>query len=168
MLKSSEWSNVGGGDNSFTTKVVFAPTSEEAILDEGNYTSTEQGIAITNDGYRVIMGVPQLNKTFIYLRTGSTWSKELEITAGSGSDGFGSKVAINSDGSRCVIGTGSQSAKTCRIYSIENSVATLEGSIVGTGNYFPHGLSISGNGERVVAGDSINNRVIIHKRVGVT
>lgn len=71
-------------------------------------------VSINSDGTRIALGAPlasngltsQCGAVYIYLRTGTTWAQETILYASdrAANDNFGSAVAINSDGSRVVIG----------------------------------------------------------------
>ena len=57
MLSTSEWSNVGGGGNSFSTKIAFLPTSEEAIVRPSTYTNNSDEVYISGNGKVILVNV---------------------------------------------------------------------------------------------------------------
>ncbi len=65
---------------------------------------------ISGDGTRLLVGAYHhasvQGATYVYVRNGTTWSQEQELTAsdGASNDQFGTTLDLNSDGSRAVIG----------------------------------------------------------------
>ncbi len=109
----SAWSTV----LSFTTKAVYVPNSEEAIL-TGPVINSGYGfdVDITNDGTRVVIGAYAANSrgyleegaVYVYLKSGSTWTLEATLLNNvypQSYCGFGRSVAINDTGSCIAVGS---------------------------------------------------------------
>jgi hypothetical protein len=91
--------------------------TQEAILtasDKVAYDYFGQSVAISGDGTRCVIGADAVDYTplsevgavYIYIRSGSTWTQEVILTASDkgDSDQFGHSVSMSNDGTRCIIG----------------------------------------------------------------
>lgn len=161
---------------SFTTKAVYVPNSEEAIIvgPVTPYNSSGFGyyISIDQTGSRIaigaydttISGQTKAGNTYIYTRSGNTWSLESQLNiytmggAGAVSDiQAGRSVELTSDGTRCVIGCPGLGTYRGGAYVFVRSGTTwtseqvLYTNTYGTAN-FGHGIAINDAGNRILVG----------------
>lgn len=161
---------------SFTTKAVYVPNSEEAIIvgPVTPYNSLAFGyyISIDQTGSRIAIGAcyttisdqTKAGNTYIYTRSGNTWSLESELNiytmggAGAVSDiQAGRSVELTSDGTRCVIGCPGLGTYRGGAYVFVRSGTTwtseqvLYTNAYGTAN-FGHGIAINDAGNRILVG----------------
>ena len=95
------------------TRVSYTPTSEYAKLIASDAATSDlfgAAVAISSDGTRIVVGAhgkaTSTGSVYIYRKNGATWTQEAILLASDKvtNDHFGGFVAINSDGSRVVIG----------------------------------------------------------------
>jgi hypothetical protein len=93
-------------------------TIDPLIQQGGKLTGTTEvgagafgfSVAISSDGSTALIGGPADNATtgaaWVFTRSGSTWTQQAKLigSGGSGSPGFGSSVALSSDGSTALVG----------------------------------------------------------------
>jgi hypothetical protein len=105
-------------------------------------------VALSEDGTRAIVGVPEYTvgpvpsgtplgggRFRIFVRTGTTWASERELTSGVADEALGTSVAMSGDGSVVLIGGpgASSAAGRARVMRRSGSTWTLEGPLVPSG-----------------------------------
>lgn len=191
---------IGTGKIGTSYIYVFVRTStgwslEQKIADTGGSNGFAQArTSITGDGSRIAVGCPNYSsstgRTYIYVRSGSTWTLEATISGVSQvtGDKFGDSVSIDKIGNRVVIGapfrmnsSATYSVGAVYIYSRSGSAWTLETSFSSNGSV---GQSVSANTEsfgyciksdydctRVVISnfnDDVGIKAFIYKRTNVS
>jgi hypothetical protein len=105
----SSWGNLSSSEAHLANPSLASPGSDQFGW----------SVAMSSDGTKVIVGAKyamsdptQSGAAYIYTYSNSSWGTGVEITASdkAASDYFGSSVAMNSDGSRVIIGTPRQQA----------------------------------------------------------
>ena len=135
-MSTSNWSSI----NSLTTKAGYVPAVEETTLTaQDNLASNYFGwsIAVDNTGSRVVVGqingdgsVSNSGKAIVFLRSGSTWSREAILSSSNETAGgqFGVAVDIDSTGTRIIVGanyeTSSGATQGGRAYIFSRSGST--------------------------------------------
>jgi hypothetical protein len=71
--------------------------------EEAELVSEPGRVAISADGTRAVVGLPDGNRAVVFARTGATWS-EIAVLIGWGDIALGSAVALSADGSRVLVG----------------------------------------------------------------
>lgn len=167
----SDWSL----STSFTTKAVFLPISEEAIVsasDKVNNQMLGYSIAISADGTRVVVGVPYstvgandyCGAAYVYVRSGTTWTQEAKLID---VDRFNSaqmaaSVAISGDGTRIVLSSNLSSpggvyrAGVAIVYVRSGSTWSQEASVSATVKtahaQLGNSVSLNTDGTRLLVG----------------
>jgi hypothetical protein len=130
--------------------------SEQATLDDpGGAASDGFGDSVAISGFRVVVGAPGSNSStgaaYVFVRSGSTWSQQVELTAADGAAGdqFGSSVAVN--GLTAVVGAPDKNSNTgaadvfTRIGSTWVQLPQLTAPGGAAGDYFGSSVAISGS-----------------------
>lgn len=145
-------------------------------------------VAINSDGTTAIVGAPNAENTsgiltgvtYIFTRSGSTWTLQKKIQAGDGANGdlFGTTVATNQDGNTILIGTGKISSNGyvyvfTRSGSIWTQQAKLSASDGAASDMFGgNSVALSNDGNTAVIGasgdDSSKGSAYIFVRTGTT
>ncbi|MCC6405502.1 MAG: FG-GAP repeat protein, partial [Candidatus Yanofskybacteria bacterium] len=150
--------------------VSFAPAVQAAYSQEQKIAIPSSAAfdfadhsAVTPDGSRMIIGARGKEAAYIYVRSGTTWTLEQQITGSDtvAGDNFGNSVAITSDGSRVVVGSYRQALNDPgAVYVFSRSGATwteeqkLTASDIGAGinGYFGYSVGIADDGSRLIVG----------------
>jgi hypothetical protein len=129
-------------------------------------------VALSSDGNTAIVGdhmddvgaMPDQGSAIIFIRSEGVWTQQQLITKsdGTGSDQFGSSVALSSDGNTAIITTQKDDVGRTRlqgsatIFTRSGSVWTQQQTITRTGggntDYFGASVALSGDGNTVIAG----------------
>lgn len=163
------WSNL----ISFTTRTTFLPVYEQAILSPSDRAASDQfgySVDISSDGTRVVVGAAaatigsftSCGKAYIFTRSGNSWTQEAVLSASDkvNSAVFGVSVAMDSTGTRVVIGASSavkNSINSGAIYVYVRSGTTwteevsLVSSNITAGDQFGRQVSINSDGSRILA-----------------
>lgn len=144
-------------------------TASDAVAGD----SFAYAVAMSTDATRIIVGA--INKTgtagtlqgaaYVYLRTGTSWAQEQKLLAGTpANERFGGAVAINSDGSRLLVGgTGPASY----IFLRTGSTWAQEAKLTTTGNVAS--AAMTADGSRVIIGSSANTgTAYVYLRTGTS
>ena len=180
---TSAWSET----RTVTTKVLFAPSHEQAVIIAADRVATDNfgyAVSMDGDGTRVVIGAlnddtvsPNDGSVYVWIRSGTTWTQEAKLT---GSDpyntaNFGNSVDISSDSTRLIVGApkANGSYGAAYIFTRSGSVWTQEVKLTGTPkltSYFGTSVGIDATGTRVVIGHpeyvSVSNygAVYVYKR----
>lgn len=161
----------------FTTKLIFTPTTEEAVIIGTPRAVDDQfGWSIKSDssGIRVAVGAISTKWTsnpsvisgsvYIFRKSGDSWIQEavLQPTSGDSTSSFGSSIGMNSDGSVLVVGESTAAASgvtACGVIHVYNRVGTtwtreiiLTASDKASNDLFGCSVDISSDGTRIVVG----------------
>ena len=170
-MSLSNWNTV----ISFSTKVSYLPTSEEAALSASDKASSDLfgcAISISSDGSRVAVGsmygdssgIANAGKAYIFSRSGATWTQEAILTASDkATDSWlGYSISIAYDGTRVAVGAmyatpgGIANAGKAYIFSRSGTTWTQEAVLTASDkasyDSFGSTVSISGDGTRVTVG----------------
>ncbi len=131
--------------------------SQQAKLTASDGASGDQfGSSVAIAGSTAVVSAPfrgaSSGATYVFVRSGSTWSQQAELTASDGAAGdeFGSSVAIA--GSTAVVGASGKNSNSGAAYVFERSGTTwsqraeLTASDGRSGDQFGHAVAISGSG----------------------
>ena len=144
------------GKNS-DTGVAYAfplPAPQAELTAPGGAAGDQFGYSVAIAGSTAVVGAPSGNSgtgaAYVFLRSGTTWSQQTELTASGGAAGdqFGSSVAIT--GSTAVVGAPSGNSGTGAAYVFLRSgtawsqQAELTASDGRFGDQFGHSVAISG------------------------
>jgi hypothetical protein len=139
-------SDIGGGDQ-FGKSVSISSDSNTAIVGAQNEDT----------------GASNAGAAYIFTRSGSTWTQQAKIQASDkeASDYFGENVSISGDGNTVIAGarfedTGASDAGAAYIFTRSGSTwtqqAKIQSSDIEATDYFGYSVSISGDGNTVIAG----------------
>ena len=122
------------------------------------------GLALSADGDTAVVGVSAepLGSAWVFTRSGETWSAGQELAGANrvARDGFGSSVALSSDGQTALVGAGGENFESIKggVYVFTRSGETwsqqgeeLEGS-ENTGDEFVSSVALSANGDTALVG----------------
>ncbi len=128
-------------------------------------------VSLSHDGsYLAVGAIGEYTSTnphgtvYVYVRSANSWSQQQKITAATASSGdlFGHSLAMSADGYTLAIGsssaddTATSNKSSVSIFKRTGSVWALEGSLLksgsGTSEYFGHSLSMSFDGDTLLAG----------------
>jgi hypothetical protein len=174
----------------WTEEAMLALTTKKA------YDYFGQSVSMSGDGTRCVVGAPSADpsslsgagQVSIYLRSGTTWTEEVILTASDKAtgDAFGGSVSISGNGTRCIIGasvadpSGLTSAGKAYVFSSDGTTwteeAILTASDKASGDYFGASLSIDNTGIKCIVGAAWTNtngfidsgKAYIFKRTGTT
>ena len=167
----SEWSD----SISFTTKSEYLANVEEVKLTASDKANTDlfgQSVAMDGTGTRVVVGargedaggLSDAGSSYVYLRTGSSWTEEAKIMASdkAAGDSFGQAVAIDSTGTRIAIGAyaedpgGTSNAGSVYIFTRSGTIWTEEAKLIasdkGSDDYFGYSVAMNSDGTRIIVG----------------
>jgi len=134
-----------------------------------------QSVDISNDGDTVIVGAynedtvaTDAGSAYIFTRSGTSWSQQAKIQASNAgsSDRFGQSVSIDSDGDTVVVGaafedTGGGNTGSAYIFTRSGTSWSQQAQIqpydVDGGDYFGRSVSISGDGDTVIASSYVED-----------
>jgi hypothetical protein len=157
---------VAPGAESAVQPVAFV---QQAALHGGFDSYFGDNVALSADGNTALVGVPTNNGgvgvAFVYVRSGSTWTRQAQLTAGdeTGSGGLGSGVALSPDGSTALVGgSGDNGHGAAWVFVRSGSTWTQEGAkLTGSGGigYSGFGLSValSADGSTALIGGRYDN-----------
>ena len=142
--------------------------AEEATLDSPGAVAGRQlgwSVAISGDGLRAIVGAPlddtvvgtDSGSVSIFLRTGTTWSREATILPTSAPARYGYAVAIADDGSRAVVGAPFEGSSGVVHLLVRTGTTWTEETSFGGNISFPSfgtAVAIAGDASSAVVGDS--------------
>jgi hypothetical protein len=147
------------------------------------FTNQPNGVAISADATRAILGSATNNgygSAFIYVRVGTAWIQEATLLSSDlvSGDKFGTGVAIDSTGTRVVIGApmktagGNSQQGVAYIYRRAGNTWTLEQKINSTvgavSDSFGNTVSITADGSRLVVGTFNGSAAYVFSRSGTT
>ncbi len=169
----SNWSSA----INFTTKSVFTPTAEEAVLIGTPRAVNDQfgwSIKCDGGGTRVAVGAISTKlignsaittgSVYIFRKSGGSWVQEavLQPTSGDSSNSFGSSLGMNNDGTVLVVGESSASVSgvnQCGAAHVYNRVGTtwtreliLTAPDKAVNDTFGCSADISSDGTRIIIG----------------
>jgi hypothetical protein len=132
-------------------------------------TKSEFGaaVALSADGDTALIGAPQdssrVGAAFAFVRSGTTWSQQgakLLAAGESGAGGFGSSVALSSDGDTALLGSPEESSNTGSAWLFARSGTSwaqseqLTGGGVEAGAKFGRAVALSADGATALIGDN--------------
>jgi hypothetical protein len=121
-------------------------------------------MSMDSTGTRVVVGAnnksSNVGAAYIFTRSGTTWTQEQKITASDGAtnDYFGASVAIDSTGTRVVVGAYGKNSNTGAAYVFIRSGTTwtqeakITASDAATSDQFGAAVTIDSTGMRTVVG----------------
>jgi hypothetical protein len=142
----------------------WVQTAEIPAPGGAQYIGFGAAVGMSADGSTIVVGAPDygVGLAFVFDDVGGTCTEtaELSHTGGAWGDGFGSSVAISSDGSTVVVGAPENSSPEYRgaayVYSRDHGnwpqVAELTASDGGEDDFFGGPVVVSGDGSTVVVG----------------
>jgi hypothetical protein len=159
-------------------------TQEQKIFaNDGMSNDNFDAVAMSGDGTRMIVGAPGdesfQGSAYVFVRSGTIWAQEQKLTVtGLPNDMFGYAVAMNSDGSRVVVGAHRENgdmgaayvfSRSGTLWTLEQRLTADDGTI---NNLFSYTVSLSADGTRVVVGsignDSGSGAAYVFVRSGIT
>jgi phage gpG-like protein len=92
---------IGGGGPAAVFVLSEGVWSEQATL-----TEDSGSVALSGDGETALIGRPALNKAFVFVRSGSTWTQQAELTGAgaTASADFGESLALSAEGNTALVG----------------------------------------------------------------
>jgi predicted amidohydrolase len=145
-----------------------------AGTDAGDGDKFGNSVSISSDGSTAIVGAAedddngQINtgSAYIFVRSGSSWTQQAKLTAGTDAseyDNFGRSVSISSDGSTAIVGApvdddnGQTNSGSVYIFVRSGSSWTQQakltaGADAAAGDFFGESVSISGDGSTAIVG----------------
>jgi hypothetical protein len=160
--------------------------AEEALLLPSGLSLSDAfgcAVALSGDGTRALVGASRdetaggraAGSARVFLRTGTSWTEEVLLSASDGaeSDRFGFSVALNTDGSRALVGVLSDDTSagvdsgSVRVFVRTGTSwaeeATLLAPDTAAGDQLGYAVSLSGDSSRALAGapgDTIGTRTL--------
>jgi FG-GAP repeat len=164
---------------------------EQKLVGSDIATGDREGISvgISGDGSRAIVGAYGddnfKGSTYVYSRSGSTWTQEQKLTASDGVSGdtFGVGVAMSSDGLRTIVGADADNSYqgAAYVYRRSGSTWTQEQKLTASdgqgntdvgGDYFGHSVAISDTGNRAIVSaygdDTYSGSTYVFRRTTTT
>ena len=102
------------GDGTWDRQATLNPTETDITGDTAVGDEFGYAVALSDDGNTALIGAPQDTvlgafnggSAYVFTRMGTTWTLQEKLVAGdrSGSDGFGSSVALSGDGNTAFVG----------------------------------------------------------------
>ena len=141
--------------------------SQQAELTAGDGVAGDQfgsAVALSANGNTALIGAPgrasATGAAYMFVRSGSVWSQQAELTAGDGvaSDNFGHAVALSDDGSTALIGAyfkdrGAGAAYAfVRSGSVWSQQQELTGADTASGDFFGRAVALSADGNTALVG----------------
>ena len=141
--------------------------SQQAELTAGDGVSGDSfgyAVALSGDGATALIGAYGRHSTtgaaYVFVRGGSVWSQQAELTAGDGttSDNFGRAVALSGDGSTALVGAyfkdrGAGAAYAfVRSGSVWSQQQELTGADTASGDFFGRAVALSSDGNTALVG----------------
>jgi MYXO-CTERM domain-containing protein len=115
-----------------------------------------RSLALAADGSRAIAGCPMSGAALVFVRNGGPWMIEAQLNTASPGDNFGQSVAIDSTGTRVIIGgpVGSTNTGSATVYVRSGNMWTLETTFTGvaTNTSFGASVALSANGSIALVG----------------
>jgi FG-GAP repeat len=134
--------------------------------ESGTKSAFGDAVALSADGNTAVIGAPQdssrAGAAFAFVRSGTTWSQQgpkLLAEGESGAGGFGSSVALSSDGDTALLGSPEESSSTGSAWVFSRSGTTwaqveeLTGAGVEPGAQFGRVVALSGDASTALIGD---------------
>ena len=87
--------------------------------------TSEASIATGINGDQSDNSNPSTGAAYIFTRTGTTWTQQAYIKASNTSNGFGSSIALNSDGNTLVVGASSEASNATGINGNQNDTSSI-------------------------------------------
>ena len=120
-------------------------------------------MALSGDGSTALVGAPHKNSlsgaAYVFLRSGTSWSQQAELTASDGAPGDQfSAVALSGDGSTALVGAPFKNSSTGAAYVFVRSGTTwsqqaeLTASDAAAGDLFGYSVGLTGDGSTALAG----------------
>jgi Putative Ig domain/FG-GAP repeat len=131
-------------------------------------------VALSSDGNTALIGAPETNSgkgmAFVFTRSGSTWTVQAGLRADppfsdeTGAGGFGSSVALSSDGNTALIGAALNNNRLGAAWVVTRSGSTwteqqkLTGGAEESGvGFFGYGVALSSDGHTALIGGLEDN-----------
>ncbi|MEO0323091.1 MAG: Dickkopf N-terminal cysteine-rich domain-containing protein [Myxococcota bacterium] len=144
---------------------------EEQLLEAATPASGDefgQRVAMAGDGTRLFVGAPgddigtraNAGSATVFLRTGTTWSREATLD-GVGTQGFGGVVAADESGSRFAVASRFSANTTARIYRRTGTSWSVESTLTGaSGVGYGRSIALTDAGDRALVGEPLASTAV--------
>ena len=156
----------GGGGGGIT----LGQPTELTAGDANSAANFGASVALSSDGNTALIAAPTATNVtsftggvaYVFIRSGSTWTQQAELAVNVGG-GFGSAVALSSDGSTALIGASGANSKTGAAYVFgrsgttwsQRAVLSAWDAVIGDG--FGGAVALSSDGSTALIGAYAKN-----------